>query len=137
MLRDFAFKRSIIILGTCVLFLGIMVPLATFAKSSSTGSSPAKSAPAGYSFFGDAKLVTPGDASKHAVKLDSNAHDKVLYGGINFKVPAGTTFANIQNLATAYNFTHNSCGGGSPRFQINVVTTSGTVRETRIINYPG
>lgn len=120
MLRTFAFKRHVIILGVCVLFLMIMIPLATFAKSPSVGSSTTKSAPTGYSFFGDAKLVTPGDASKHSVKLDSNAQDKVLYGGINFKIPKGTTFANIQTLAADYYFKHNSCGGGSPRFQINI-----------------
>lgn len=121
MLRNFGYKRHIIILGAFVLLLGIMVPLASFAKSSSVGSPSKKSAPEGYSFFADAKIVTPGDASRHAVKLDSNVNDKVLYGGINFKVPAGTTFANIQTLSTDYDFTHNSCGGGSPRFQINVV----------------
>ncbi len=105
MSRIFAFKRHIIILGVCVVFLMIMVPLATFAKSPTVGSSTTKSAPGGYSFFGDAKLVTPGDASKHSVKLDlmrkfnCNTQDKVLYGGINFKIPKGMTFANIQTLA--------------------------------------
>lgn len=137
MSRIFAFKRHVIILGVCVLFLMIMVPLATFAKSPSVGSSTTKSAPGGYSFFGDAKLVTPGDASKHSVKLDSNALDKVLYGGINFKIPKGTTFANIQTLATDYYFKHNSCGGGSPRFQINVLGSNANVYIGPPPNYTG
>jgi len=42
------------------------------------------------------------------------------FGGIDFSVPAGMTFAQVQNLATEYQFTAGSCGGGAPRFQINV-----------------
>ena len=115
----------------------IMIPLATFAKSPTVGSSTAKAAPAGYSLFGDARIVTPGDASRHAVRLDSNALDKQTYGGINFKIPKGTTFATIQNLATAYYFIHNSCGGGSPRFQINVLGVNANVYIGPPPNYTG
>jgi len=39
---------------------------------------------------------------------------------IDFDTPAGLTFAGITALSTEYRLTENSCGGGSPRFQINV-----------------
>jgi len=39
---------------------------------------------------------------------------------IDFDTPAGLTFSGITTLSTEYRLTENSCGGGSPRFQINV-----------------
>jgi hypothetical protein len=74
-------------------------------------------AAAGYSLFGDASLVSPGFNSPTAVQLTSTGS---TFSGINFDIPAGTTFDNIQNLGTDYDFTAGSCGGGSPRFQINM-----------------
>lgn len=74
----------------------------------------------GYTLFGDATLVHPGNGSLTAVQLRSSSSVSPGYGGIDFNVPAGTTFADIQNLSTDYNFTASSCGGGAPRFQINV-----------------
>jgi hypothetical protein len=72
----------------------------------------------GYTLFGDATLVHPGDNSPTAVQLRSIGTG---FGGIDFSIPAGTTFSQIQNLSTDYQFTAGSCGGGAPRFQINVV----------------
>ena len=70
-----------------------------------------------YSLFGDATLVG-GNASPTGVQLRSMP--PAGFGGIDFAVPAGMTFSQITNLATDYDFTAASCGGGSPRFQINV-----------------
>ena len=43
------------------------------------------------------------------------------YGGIDFKVAAGMTFADLNALATDYKFeADDTCLGGSPRFQVNV-----------------
>jgi len=39
---------------------------------------------------------------------------------IDFDTPAGLTFAGITSLSTEFRLSENSCGGGSPRFQINV-----------------
>ena len=39
---------------------------------------------------------------------------------IDFDTPASLTFSAISALSTDYRLTENSCGGGSPRFQINV-----------------
>jgi hypothetical protein len=72
----------------------------------------------GYTLFGDAQLVSPGNASPTGVQLRSTLGGG--FGGIDFSVPAGATFGSITNLATDYFFTQASCGGGSPRFQVNV-----------------
>lgn len=71
----------------------------------------------GYSLFGDATL-TSGHNSPTGVQLRSNVGGG--FGGIDFDVPAGMTLSQLQNLATDYMFTAASCGGGSPRFQINI-----------------
>src|SRR4051794_21899821 len=73
----------------------------------------------GDSLFGDATVVSPGNASPHAVQLRSDSDPG--YGGVDFNVPAGTTFADLNSLATDYKFeADDTCGNGSPRFQINV-----------------
>lgn len=77
----------------------------------------------GFRLFGDATLVHPGENSRTAVQIRSVG---MGFGGIDFKVPADTTFGQVDRLGTDYNFTAASCGLGSPRFQINVSTASGT-----------
>ncbi len=72
----------------------------------------------GYTLYGDATIVTTGHPG-NAVKLTSDATPG--YGGVDFDIPAGTTFADLTTLATDYKFeADDTCGGGSPRFQINV-----------------
>jgi hypothetical protein len=39
---------------------------------------------------------------------------------VDFVIPAGLTFSGISSLSTEYRLTESSCGGGSPRFQLNV-----------------
>ena len=39
---------------------------------------------------------------------------------IDFGVPAGLKFSDLTSLSTQFNVTDDDCGGGSPRFQINV-----------------
>ena len=70
----------------------------------------------GYTLFGDAVIVTPGNASGHAVQA-SWSSSGAPYGGVNFAVPAGLTVNQVINLATDYKFTVGSCGGGAPRFE--------------------
>ena len=77
----------------------------------------------GYTLFGDAELVSPGNASPTAAQLRYNPSGPG-FGGIDFTIPSGLTVADLDNLATDFMFTEGSCGGGSPRFQINV--TNGT-----------
>lgn len=72
----------------------------------------------GYHLFGDAEIVTGGNPG-NAVQIRSDATPG--FGGIDFDVPAGTTFDEFTTLATDYKFeTDDSCGGGSPRFQLNM-----------------
>lgn len=79
-------------------------------------------AAAGYTFFGDAQYVSPGNASSRAAQIRSSATPPG-YGGVDFAVPAGLTVNGLTNLATDYMFTAGSCGVGAPRFQINVPET--------------
>src|SRR6266542_3500528 len=75
-------------------------------------------AASGYTLYGDAMAVHPGHASDTAIQLRSDADPG--WGGIDFDTTAGMTLNQLQNLSTDYMFTAGSCGGGSPRFQINV-----------------
>lgn len=84
-------------------------------------------AAAGYSFFGEASYVSPGNGSSRAVQTVSDADPG--FGGIDYDIPAGTTFADLNALSTDFNVTDDNCGGGSPRFQVNVTngTNSGNI----------
>jgi hypothetical protein len=95
------------------------VVLASFAMIQGS----AAVAASGYTLFGEATPVHPGNASNTAIQLNSDA-TAPGYGGIDFDqtsvTPPVTTLNTLQNLSTDYMFTAGSCGGGSPRFQINV-----------------
>ncbi len=57
------------------------------------------------------------------VKLVSDLGDATTANNsswIDFDVPAGLKFAGLTTLRTEFNMTDDDCGGGSPRFQINV-----------------
>lgn len=71
----------------------------------------------GYTLFGSATYVSPGNASNRAVQLVSNANTG-QYSGIDFAVPSGLTINNLNQLSTDYNFIAGSCALGSPRFGI-------------------
>lgn len=92
------------------------------------GVGPALAA-SGYTLFGDASLVSPGNASATAVKLISECpsgyptcfgDNSFTYSGIDFSITAGTAFSSLTNLGTDFNVTAGDCGGGSPRFQVNI-----------------
>jgi len=87
---------------TCALIIGTSVSL--FAAS--------------HELFGDAVTTTPGYNSPTAVKLTSVG---TSFSGIDFTSPEGITLADLETLSADYFFTMGSCGGGSPRFQINVI----------------
>jgi len=81
---------------------------------------PAVAAPT-FNLFGDATLISPGHNSTTAAQLRSNVSGSgMAFGGVNFATPAGMTLSQVTNLSTDYMFTAASCGGGSPRFQINI-----------------
>src|SRR5579863_3561631 len=84
----------------------------------------------GYTLFGNASYVTPGNASNRAVQLVSNANaSPAIYSGIDYAVPASLTIAALNTLSTDYNFTAASCALGSPRFGIQLAGYSGRSEE--------
>lgn len=87
---------------------------------SCAGIAAAKPALGGYELFGNAAIVSPGNNSPAAVKLESAGTypAPTSYGGVDFAVPEGLTLADLSYLGTDYN---GPCGGGSPRFQVNVI----------------
>jgi hypothetical protein len=42
------------------------------------------------------------------------------FGALSFAVPSGTTLSSLTTLSAEYNLVQGSCGGGSPRFQLNI-----------------
>jgi hypothetical protein len=84
-------------------------------------------AASGYTLFGEASNVDD------AIQLVSDSDPG--FAGIDFAVASGTTFADLDTLATEYNVTDDDCAAGSPRFQINVDTGSGGVKN--IFGYLG
>jgi hypothetical protein len=87
---------------------------------------PAIAQAAGYTLFGSATYVSPGDASNRAVQLVSDASSGV-FSGIDFSVPAGLTIDGLNDLETDYDFTAGDCGLGSPRFGIQLNGYPGTI----------
>ena len=100
-----------------------LIALAVVATALAVGVGIATAAP-GYTLFGDATIVSPGHNSAHAVQA-SWSSTGAPYGGVNFAVPAGLTVNQVDNLATDYQFTVGTCGGGSPRFVVD--TGSGSI----------
>jgi parallel beta-helix repeat protein len=102
------FLLSVTVIGALVLAVGAV----------------AASAATGYSFFGDAQLVSPGEASAHAAQATSKGTNG--YGGVDFAVPAGLTVSGLSTLSTDSMFTVGSCGAGSPRFSVTVSNGTNT-----------
>ncbi len=94
-----------VVLVSCLLASFAMIQGATAVATS------------GYTLFGDATPIHPGNASDTAIQLRSVGTG---YGGIDFDLTAGMTLNQLLNLSTDHMYTAGSCGGGSPRFQINV-----------------
>ena len=80
---------------------------------------------ANYSAFGDASIVSPGNASAAAAQIRSSSSIAPSYGGVDLNVPAGLTVADLDTLSTDYKFTQGNCYGGSPRFSVEVETPGG------------
>jgi hypothetical protein len=93
----------------------------------------------GYTLFGGATIVPQGLSLPNAVQLVtdlSNGSTTDDFSGIDFSTTGITTFADLTKLSTDYKFTDGSCGGGSPRFQINVIDPT-TNTEKNIFVYIG
>ena len=99
----------------------LTVPIVAMALSVSVSISAV--AASGYTLFGDARIVSGGNPGM-AAQIRSDASPG--FGGVAFDVSSGLTIAQLTQLWTDYNITDDQCGGGSPRFQINVSTATGT-----------
>ena len=93
-------------LASAGLIMALVMPLAAKAAVSQN-----------YSVFGDAAVVSGGNPG-NAVSTDSV--DFSTFGGIDYGVSSGMTFNQLVNLGTDYKITTGDCGGGSPRFQVNI-----------------
>ena len=73
----------------------------------------------GYTLFGTATYVSPGNASNRAVRLQSDTPAE--FAGIDFGLPANLQIQDLDWLSTEYKFPAGvSCNGGAPRFQIQL-----------------
>ncbi|MGH2473404.1 MAG: hypothetical protein ACRDG6_13625 [Candidatus Limnocylindria bacterium] len=86
-------------------------------------------AASGYMLFGDAEIVSGGNPG-NAAQLRSD--ESPGFGGVDFDTPAGMTVSDLTNLSTDYKFTAASCGGGAPRFQINVTTPASLTKNIHV-----
>lgn len=96
----------------------IATGISTFAIGSSLLVTSAFAATT-YSLFADAQIVTGGNPG-NAAQLRSA--EPGGFGGVGFATDTVSTLSDLQNLATDYKFVENSCGGGSPRFQVRVTS---------------
>src|SRR5258708_3250002 len=80
----------------------------------------------GFTLFGSATYVMPGNASNRAVKLVSDANTGT-FSGVDFAVSSSLTINSLNDLRTDYNFQAGSCALGSPRFGIQLAGFPGTI----------
>lgn len=76
-----------------------------------------------YALAADFTLHGGAEAGNGHVKLVSDLSDGTGANDsswIDFGVPAGLKLSDITTLSTQFNVTDDDCGGGSPRFQINI-----------------
>ncbi|MBI2845671.1 MAG: hypothetical protein HYX86_03890 [Chloroflexi bacterium] len=78
-----------------------------------------------YTFFGGTNLITGGVDNYWAMELVSNTADESTandFSGVDFapKPTQSITFSDLYRLSAWYDVTDDDCGGGSPRFQINL-----------------
>lgn len=96
-------------LALSVVALGMMLATATVASAAGISAS----------LFGGAVAGTS-DVSLTSDLTDvTTAND---FSGIKLAVPAGTTFASLSTLSAEFDLTAGGCGGGSPRFSIQLST---------------
>jgi len=103
-----------------------IVGLVTLLALAFAPSAYALHSPEHYNLIGDANYITPGNASNRAVNIASDPG----FGGINYPVEAGTTFAGLTTLSSDFRVeADDTCFGGSPRVQIKVQTPTNGVKN--------
>jgi len=103
-------KTALAISGATLGFAGvamaIAVPLGAHAAVSQN-----------YSTFDNASVVSGGNPGNAVQMVSDTSH---VDGGIDYTDQSGFLFSSLTNLGTDYKITAGDCGGGSPRFQINI-----------------
>jgi hypothetical protein len=107
-------KLSLVFLAVAAMLLAAAGVQAKTPKKPKTasGSSTATLYGGAVQEAGDVKLVSD--------LTDTNTAND--FSGIRFSVPAGTTFAQLQTLSAQFNPNVGGCGGGSPRFEIQLAS---------------
>lgn len=98
-----------------------------------------------FSLFGDAKEVTGGIGNVRAIELTSTCSTftgpppacdfitaTITFSGVDFQPSTSLTFAGISQLSADFNVGATDCGGGSPRFQINIDATGDGVSDGNV-----
>ena len=93
-------------------------------------------ASAASALFGDAALVPDGNPGG-SLQLRSDASVSPGFGGATFDDATGVSFSSLAVLSADFNVTDDSCGGGSPRFQIQIDTNGDSVSDGNIFVYLG
>jgi hypothetical protein len=107
-------KLSLVLLAVVAMLLGATTVQAKPPKKPKTATATSTA-----TLFGGAVQ----EASD--VKLVSDFTDTSTandFSGIRFSVPSGTTFADLKTLSAEFNPTAGGCGGGSPRFEIQLAS---------------
>ncbi|RJQ35400.1 calcium-binding protein [Candidatus Parcubacteria bacterium] len=86
--------------------------------------------------FDDASIVGGGNPG-NAVQIRSDASVLPGFGGVRFDDAVGLLFPSLTTLSADFNVTDDSCGGGSPRIQIQIDTDGDTVSNGNIFVYLG
>lgn len=86
-----------------------------------------------YTLYGTSGFIESEYQEDMAVQVTS---DSGSYGGIDFDVPVGTTLEELTHLSTDFSVLSGTCGGGSPRFQINMIDSQ-TRTEQMLYAYIG
>lgn len=100
-------RNTLFLTGTVI---AVLVSLLTLTVTAATQP---------WSLFGSAEFTREGARpNPWAVKLTSTGTG---FGGVRYSPPSGKlTFETIRSLSTDYKVVAGDCGGGSPRFQLNI-----------------
>ncbi|HEV8663629.1 MAG TPA: hypothetical protein VGT06_10905 [Candidatus Methylomirabilis sp.] len=102
-----------------------------------------------FSLFGSATEVIGGIGNTRAVELTSRctftgsppscdtSGPTFTFSGVNFQSFTPLTFAGISQLSADFNVGATDCGGGSPRFQINIDIDGDGVSDGNVFVYLG
>ena len=81
-----------------------------------------------YTLFGNASIVASGNPG-NAAQLVSSLTGTPAYAGVDVSPTSPIAWSSLATLSSDFNVTDDSCGGGSPRFVLDVDTTGDNVAD--------